>query len=113
MRFRAICLVVPALLVFAAGTLDAQSIAAPKPWEAPAFSAAPKDIVTAAAAIKPQQYAIVTILNEERRVIFDTSERVVVTNRLFYRVEAKDALVGWGTVRATWSPWRQKRPVIR
>jgi len=51
--------------------------------------------------------------DEEHRIVLDASERAVQTRRMFYRVEAKEALMGWGTMRATWSPWRQKRPTVR
>jgi tetratricopeptide (TPR) repeat protein/transglutaminase-like putative cysteine protease len=114
MRFRFLPLFVVILVCFLNSKLEPQEAAATlTPWEAPAFSSSPKDIAEAAKAIKPQQYATVTIFNEESRLTFDSSERTVQTHRLVYRVEAKDALVSWGTVHATWSPWRQKRPAIR
>jgi len=69
--------------------------------------------MAAAALVKPERYATVTIFSEERHVTFDSAERALQTSRLFYRIEAKDALVNWGTVKANWSPWRQKRPVVR
>lgn len=114
MRFRLLSLFILVLAFLLNSKLEAQNVpSAAAPWEAPAFSSSPKDIVAAAAAIKPEQYATVTIFNEESRVTFDSSERAVSIHRVFYRVEAKDALVSWGTIRATWSPWRQKRPAIR
>jgi len=67
----------------------------------------------AAAAIKVQKFANVTVLFEERRIVFDSAERTTSTVRIVYRVETKDALSNWDTARATWSPWRQKRPQIR
>ncbi|MGB9204079.1 MAG: DUF3857 domain-containing protein, partial [Terriglobales bacterium] len=67
----------------------------------------------AAAAIKVQKFANVTVLFEERRVVFDSDERTTSSVHIVYRVETKDALSNWGTAKATWSPWRQKRPQIR
>jgi tetratricopeptide (TPR) repeat protein len=78
-----------------------------------AFSADPKELIAAAAAIKPRQYDKVTIFTEEQRKIFNASGKYTVTNRTVYRVESKEALARWGTVRANWSPWRGARPEIR
>lgn len=94
MRFRSLSLFILVLASFLSSKLEAQNASTtPAPWEAPAFSSSPKDVVGAAAAIKPEQYATVTIFNEESRITFDSSERAVSIHRLFYRVEAKDALV--------------------
>jgi len=99
-------------LIIFAGPLPGQS-APTAPWEAAPFSAEPKDIAAAASAIKVQRFANVTVLFEERRVVFDSAERTTSTIRTVYRIETKDALSNWGTAKATWSPWRQKRPQIR
>ncbi len=99
-------------LVLLTATLQGQS-ATTAPWEAGAFSAEPKEIVAAAASIKVQKFANVTVLLEERHVVLDSAERAIQSVRTVYRVETKDAVHKWGTARATWSPWRQKRPQIR
>jgi len=106
-----ICLCALYLTLFA-GTLQSQSTAT-APWEAAAFSAEPKDIAGAAAAIKVKKFANATLLFEERHVVFDSAERSTASVRIVYRVETKEAQRDWGTARATWSPWRQKRPEIR
>jgi len=98
-------------LLILAATLHGENTS--PPWEAPAFSAAPKDIAAAAAAIKAQKFANVTVLTEERHVVFDSEERTTSTVRIVYRIETKEALGNWDTAKATWSPWRQKRPQIR
>ena len=67
----------------------------------------------AAAAVKVQKFANVTVLFEERHVVFDSAERTTSSVRIVYRIETKDAVRDWGTAKATWSPWRQKRPQIR
>jgi hypothetical protein len=99
-------------LAFFAGALQGQSTTT-SPWETGAFSAEPKEVVTAAAAIKVQKFANVTVLFEERRLVFDSAARTTSSVRIVYRIETKDALSNWGTAKATWSPWRQKRPQIR
>lgn len=83
------------------------------PWNTAPFSADPKDIVASAKAIKPEQYAKVTIFTDERRVVFGANGQYTVTARTFYRIETKDAFKRWGTVRTTWSPWRSARPQVR
>ena len=84
-----------------------------EPWEGIAFSAEPKDIASAAANVKAEQYASITILSNERWVVFDSTDRGVSRWHLVYRVETKDALSWAGTVTAIWSSWRQKKPAIR
>lgn len=85
----------------------------PAPWNTQPFSADPKEIGAAAAAIKPKQYAKVTVFTDERHVAFDADGKYTLTTRTVYRVETKDAFKRWGTVKATWSPWRSSRPQIR
>jgi tetratricopeptide (TPR) repeat protein len=83
------------------------------PWNLPAFSADAKEIIAAAAAIPAKQYAKVTIFTQEQLKIFDASGKYTTTARTVYRVETKEAIARWGTVRASWSPWRGPRPEIR
>jgi tetratricopeptide (TPR) repeat protein len=78
-----------------------------------AFSVEAKDIAVAATAIQAKKFANVTVLFEERHVVFDSAERTTASVRIVYRIETKDAVRDWGTAIATWSPWRQKRPEIR
>ena len=99
-------------VVFLASTLRGQTSPA-TPWIAAAFSADPKELMAAAAAIKPKQYDKVTIFTEEQSKIFNPNGRYTVTNRTVYRVESKEAMERWGTARASWSPWRGPRPEIR
>ena len=82
-------------------------------WSAPPFTADPKDIAAAAAAVKPEQYAKVTVFTDERRIVFDASGKYTITTHSLYRVETKDAFKRWGTIKATWSPWRSARPQVR
>jgi len=83
------------------------------PWNRVTFSADPKELIDAAAAIRPRQYDKVTIFTKEQRKIFNASGKYTVTNRTIYRVESKEAMARWGTVTANWSPWRGPRPEIR
>ena len=93
-------------------SLHAQSNSA-APWNAPAFSSDPKELIAAAAGIKPKQYAKVTIFTEEQRKVFNADGKYTTTSRTVYRVETKEAFGRWGTVKANWSPWRGTRPQIR
>lgn len=83
------------------------------PWSGSAFSSDPKELILAATAIKPKQYAKVTIFTEEQRKVFNADGKYTTTSRAVYRVETKEAIGRWGTVKATWSPWRGTRPQIR
>ncbi len=94
-----------------ASLLHAQSD--PVPWSNAPFSGEPGQISAAAAAIKPQQYAKVTIFTDERRVVFDSNGKYSFRTRTVYRIETKDAFQRWGTVKAVWSPWRSSKPEIR
>lgn len=100
------------LSVLSVATLQGQGAPA-VPWETGAFSAEPKEVVAAAAAIQPQKFANATVFLEERHIVIDSAERTTATMRIVYRIETKDAVRDWGTASATWSPWRQKRPEIR
>jgi tetratricopeptide (TPR) repeat protein len=99
-------------LLLVATILKAQNTTT-APWEGAPFSAEPKDIAAAAAAVKAQKFANVTVLLEERHVVLDSAERTTQNVRIVYRVETKEAQRSWGTAKALWSPWRQKRPEIR
>ena len=83
------------------------------PWNAAAFSADPKELMAAAAAIKPKQYDKVTVFTDEQSQVFNLEGKFTVTHRIVYRVESKEAIARWGTVKANWSPWRGPRPEIR
>jgi len=83
------------------------------PWNSPAFSADPREISAAAAQIKAKQYAKVTVFTEEQRKIFSPNGKYTVSRRVVYRVETKEAIARWGTIKANWSPWRGPRPQLR
>jgi len=99
-------------LVFLSCGLHAQTTSA-APWNSASFSADPKELIAAAATIKPKQYDKVTIFTEEQRKVFNASGKYTVTTRTVYRIESKEAMARWGTARASWSPWRGPRPEIR
>src|ERR1017187_3221849 len=100
------------LISLPTGSLHAQDKASP-PWQGTAFSASPKDITSAAANLRAEQYANITVLADERVVTLDSADRAVFHWHLVYRVESKDGLRWAAAIKATWSPWRQKKPEIR
>ncbi|HVM92644.1 MAG TPA: DUF3857 domain-containing protein [Terriglobales bacterium] len=104
--FSGLCLLVLACVLYGRTIPSA-------PWNSPSFTADPKELIAAAATIKPRQYDKVTIFLEEQRKVFNASGKYTVTTRTVYRIESKEAMARWGTARASWSPWRGPRPEIR
>ena len=105
------CLLAPLLALYAPCSNSQQKANAP--WEGVAFSADAKQIAQAAAAIRVDEDAEITVLTDERRVTYDAAGRGIFYSHWVYRVESKEALSWAATAQSTWSPWRQKKPVIR
>jgi tetratricopeptide (TPR) repeat protein len=83
------------------------------PWDAPALTAEPAAMLAFASHLKAERYAPVTLFLEESHYSFDSANRCRFARHVVYRVETQDAVQHWSSVSAQWSPWRQKRPVIR
>ena len=88
--------------------------AAAPPWDAPPFSADPKAVARAAAALhRPEGEGDLDVLLEEGSWVFDEEGRATATLRLVYRPLTREAAESWGRVRRDWAPWHQARPEIR
>jgi tetratricopeptide (TPR) repeat protein len=83
------------------------------PWEAPAFSASPQDIKSAAAKINSERYSSATILSDEIFVSIDEASRVTYRSHFVYRVESSEAMPWASIIEAKYSPWHQKKPDVR
>jgi transglutaminase-like putative cysteine protease/Flp pilus assembly protein TadD len=83
------------------------------PWDAPAFTAEPSAMVSFAKHLNAEQYASVTVFLEENHYSIDSADRRKDVTHRIYRVETQGAVQDWSSISAQWSPWRQKRPVIR
>ena len=53
------------------------------------------------------------ILLDEGTFVFDAEGRRTATYRMRFRILRESAIEGWGTMRAYWAPWHEKRPQLR
>jgi hypothetical protein len=83
------------------------------PLDGLAFSAPPGDIQAAAAPIKPEPFANVTVLFEQERYSIDSSGKVTRVHQLLYRIETKAGVDEWSQTSIQWDPWYQNQPSIR
>lgn len=78
-----------------------------------ALSAGPNQIVRSAANVKAEQGAPITYLTNEAFITLDSAGRAVTRAHRVYRIESNAALP-WATmVKANWSSWWQKKPIVR
>ena len=79
----------------------------------PFFSANVGDILTTvkAAGFYPAESVVVLFESAQFRYNADGSE--TCDHRLVYRIQAQDAVDGWGQVQTSWSPWHDDKPIIR
>ena len=83
------------------------------PWDGNPLGADPGAILRAAAAIPATPQTNVTVLLDERRIVLDKDQKAQLSTHLVYRVETPAGVEAWSSVGFNWSPWFQKRPVIR
>jgi len=95
-------------LFLTAATLYAQDV-----WSGPPFSADPQALRRAAAEIKADKDADVTILLNEYSISIDSTGKVSRTHHWIYRIETPDAVEGWAEIEGDWDPWYQAKPEIR
>lgn len=84
-----------------------------EPWDAPAFSADPGELLRAAAAVPSPDGADTIILFQETRVVLEANGRSVYTFRYFYRPLTAAGAREWAETRGEWEPWHQEPPAIR
>jgi transglutaminase-like putative cysteine protease/tetratricopeptide (TPR) repeat protein len=90
--------------------LRAALASAGEPWAEPPFAAAAADWVRRTPAPAGEH---VTILLEESEQSFEADGRRTNRYRLVYRLETAEAVDGWSSLEAEWSPWHQERPELR
>ena len=101
--------VLAATVLIAPNSANAQTA----PWEGTSFAGDPKAIAASAQQIKSDSYAEATVLLSEHHLTLDSADRCKLVQHMVYRVETKDGIDGWSTIRVVWSPWHQKKPTIR
>jgi hypothetical protein len=102
-----------ALLAFTAFSPVLYAQAHGWPLDGPAFSSPPAEIQAAAALIKPEPFASVTVLFEQAHYSIDPSGKVTRVHQLLYRIENKAGVDGWSQTSVQWDPWYQNQPSIR
>src|SRR6266496_3234657 len=83
------------------------------PWEGAPFSASPRALLDAAAALPPAAPgADVDVLLEDGTFTLDARGAGVFTQRLVYRIVSEAGARVWGEVQRGWAPWHQARPEV-
>jgi tetratricopeptide (TPR) repeat protein len=70
-------------------------------------------VLKAAAAIPATPQTNITVLLDDRRIVLDKDQKARLTYHVVYRVETPAGVEAWASVGSNWSPWFQKRPVIK
>ncbi len=91
---------------------DALAAGAADPWLGAPLSAEPRALLQAAARVDGAGASVV-ILTEEGTQILDGAGARTYRYRTVYRVLRKEAVEGWASVEAEWSPWNEARPDLR
>src|SRR5712691_8683624 len=74
------------------------------PWDAPAFSSDPKELVAAAERVSSGDAGFVVLL-DEANYTFEADGKSHTTQRHIYRVVDDSAVEGLGTIEVPWAPW--------
>ena len=89
------------------------SAAVEAPWNLPALSAKPEDILHAAAASPAPKDGDVEMLFEEHVYKLDEQGRQHRTSRRVYRFLTDKGVDDWSCTEADWSPWCEEKPIFR
>jgi len=98
------------LLLFAP---QASLAAVEAPWNLPALSAKPEDILHAATASPAPKDGDVEMLFEEHVYRLDEQGRQHRTSRRVYRYLTDKGVDDWSCTEADWSPWCEGKPIFR
>ncbi len=79
---------------------------------APAFTASPKDLLSAASRAAASD-APVVVLRKENVQTYDDKGRGASRFRMIYVVRTAAGVDDWGTLSSTWRPFYQDKPVLR
>ncbi|HEX7191191.1 MAG TPA: DUF3857 domain-containing protein [Thermoanaerobaculia bacterium] len=90
----------------------ASPLAAKDIWDAPPFSADPKQLLAAASAVDPKSESVVYLLNEAT-YSFAADGRTKRTRHMIERVATEEGASQAGTISAWWAPWYEEKPSIQ
>src|SRR5690242_3646279 len=91
----------------------ASALYAQHPWDASSFTADPKAILAAAASMPADKKNDATILTDDVNIKLDETGRATQTYRMVYRVDTPSGVEHWAALNYRYSPWYQKRPVVK
>jgi tetratricopeptide (TPR) repeat protein len=83
------------------------------PWNLPALSAKPEEILHAAAASPAPKDGDIEMLFEEHVYRLDEQGRQHRTARRVYRFLTDKGVDDWSCTEADWSPWCEEKPIFR
>ncbi|HSY51357.1 MAG TPA: DUF3857 domain-containing protein [Thermoanaerobaculia bacterium] len=92
-------------------TLCVSPLFASDPWDAPAFSSDPKELVAAAEKVSAGDMGFVVLL-DEADYSFEADGKSHTTQRHIFRVVDDSAVEGLGTIEVPWAPWYNDRPTV-
>jgi transglutaminase-like putative cysteine protease/tetratricopeptide (TPR) repeat protein len=95
-----------------AATSGAWAAVANEPWLGAPFTAEPRALLEAATRVDAAGASIV-VLTEEGTQILDGAGARTYRYRTVYRVLRQEAVDGWASLEAEWSPWHEARPDLR
>ncbi len=99
------------LALTAVSAFVATSIFAADPWDAPAFSSDPKELVAAAEKVSSGGVGFVVLL-DEASYSFEANGKAHTTQRHIYRIVDELAIDELGTLEVPWAPWYYDRPTV-
>jgi len=100
-------------LVLLLSLFAAASLFAAEPWDAPPFSADPKALVSAAAAVPAAAGADVLMLLDEARYSIQADGSCRYELHYVYFVGTERGVQGATTAAAAWAPWYEEKPGIQ
>ena len=92
-------------------TLCISPLFASDPWDAPAFSSDPKELVAAAEKVSAGDVGFVVLL-DEANYSFEADGKSHTTQRHIFRVVDDSAVEGLGTIEVPWAPWYNDKPTV-
>jgi tetratricopeptide (TPR) repeat protein len=87
------------------------TLRAADPWDGPAFSSEPKELIAAAEKVATGEKGVVLLLDEALHS-FEADGSTRTQWRLMYRVVTEAAVAPNAQVEADWAPWYDEKPVI-
>lgn len=87
------------------------SIFASDPWDAPAFTSDPKELVAAAEKVPAGDAGFVVLL-DEGGYSFESNGKSHTTQRHIFRIVDESAIDQLGTIEVPWAPWYNDRPTV-